>query len=190
MSLHGVYDSQNIFAKIIRGEAPCYKVYEDEDVLAFLDLFPQSYGHTLVIPKHAEARNLLEIDAQNLAKVMAVVQRLTRALVEEVQPDGVQVAQFNGAPPGRRSSTSISTSSRASAARISASMRRSRATRKCSHNFRSVWRSVCKADCAWAGPVRGRSFARRIFLKYLVTYCRGSGAPRFSGDVRNNLHSF
>ncbi|WP_034032535.1 HIT domain-containing protein, partial [Pseudomonas aeruginosa] len=53
MSLHGVYDSQNIFAKIIRGEAPCYKVYEDEDVLAFLDLFPQSYGHTLVIPKHA-----------------------------------------------------------------------------------------------------------------------------------------
>nr|WP_265411187.1 HIT domain-containing protein [Pseudomonas aeruginosa] len=93
MSLHGVYDSQNIFAKIIRGEAPCYKVYEDEDVLAFLDLFPQSYGHTLVIPKHAEARNLLEIDAQNLAKVMAVVQRLTRALVEEVQPDGVQVAQ-------------------------------------------------------------------------------------------------
>lgn len=59
MSLHGVYDSQNIFAKIIRGEAPCYKVYEDEDVLAFLDLFPQSYGHTLVIPKHAEARNLL-----------------------------------------------------------------------------------------------------------------------------------
>ena len=152
MSLHGVYDSQNIFAKIIRGEAPCYKVYEDEDVLAFLDLFPQSYGHTLVIPKHAEARNLLEIDAQNLAKVMAVVQRLTRALVEEVQPDGVQVAQFNGAPPGRRSSTSISTSSRASVARTSASMRRSRATRKCSHNFRSVWRSVCKADCARAGP--------------------------------------
>ena len=101
MSLHGVYDSQNIFAKIIRGEAPCYKVYEDEDVLAFLDLFPQSYGHTLVIPKHAEARNLLEIDAQNLAKVMAVVQRLTRALVEEVQPDGVQVAQFNGAPAGQ-----------------------------------------------------------------------------------------
>lgn len=155
MSLHGVYDSQNIFAKIIRGEAPCYKVYEDEDVLAFLDLFPQSYGHTLVIPKHAEARNLLEIDAQNLAKVMAVVQRLTRALVEEVQPDGVQVAQFNGAPPGRRSSTSISTSSRASVARTSASMRRSRATRKCSHNFRSVWRSVCKADCARAGPGRG-----------------------------------
>ena len=101
MSLHGVYDSQNIFAKIIRGEAPCYKVYEDEDVLAFLDLFPQSYGHTLVIPKHAEARNLLEIDAQNLAKVMAVVQRLTRALVEEVQPDGVQVAQFIGAPAGQ-----------------------------------------------------------------------------------------
>ncbi|MGV8161541.1 HIT domain-containing protein, partial [Pseudomonas aeruginosa] len=57
MSLHGVYDSQNIFAKIIRGEAPCYKVYEDEDVLAFLDLVPQSCGHTPGVPNHAEARN-------------------------------------------------------------------------------------------------------------------------------------
>jgi histidine triad (HIT) family protein len=101
MSLHGDYDAQNIFAQIIRGEAPCYKLYEDEDVLAFLDVFPQSYGHTLVIPKRSAARNILEIDADSLAKVMAVVQRLTRVLVDELEPAGVQVAQFNGAPAGQ-----------------------------------------------------------------------------------------
>jgi histidine triad (HIT) family protein len=101
MSLHGEYDPQNIFAQIIRGEAPCFKLYEDDDVLAFLDLFPQSHGHTLVIPKRVAARNLLEIDADNLAKLMRVTQRLTRVLVDELQPDGVQVAQFNGAPAGQ-----------------------------------------------------------------------------------------
>jgi histidine triad (HIT) family protein len=101
MSLHGDYDAQNIFAQIIRGEAPCYKLYEDEDVLAFLDVFPQSYGHTLVIPKRSAARNILDIDVDSLAKVMAVVQRLTRVLVDELEPAGVQVAQFNGAPAGQ-----------------------------------------------------------------------------------------
>lgn len=101
MSLHGDYDEQNIFAKIIRGEAPCYKLYEDDEVLAFLDVFPQSFGHSLVIPKQAQARNILEIDSASLAKVMAVVQRLARALVDELQPAGVQVAQFNGAPAGQ-----------------------------------------------------------------------------------------
>jgi histidine triad (HIT) family protein len=101
MSLHGDYDAQNIFAQIIRGEAPCYKLYEDEEVLAFLDVFPQSYGHTLVIPKRVAARTILDIDADSLAKVMAVVQRLTRVLIDELEPDGVQVAQFNGAPAGQ-----------------------------------------------------------------------------------------
>ncbi|WP_298183023.1 HIT family protein [uncultured Pseudomonas sp.] len=101
MSLHGEYDSQNIFAQIIRGEAPCYKLYEDEDVLAFLDVFPQSYGHTLVIPKRSAARNMLEVDAASLSKVMAVVQKLTGVLVAELEPAGVQVAQFNGAPAGQ-----------------------------------------------------------------------------------------
>lgn len=101
MSLHGVYDPQNIFAQIIRGEAPCYKLYEDDDVLAFLDLFPQSCGHTLVIPKRAAARNILDIDADELCKLMRVTQRLTRVLVDELQPEGVQVAQFNGAPAGQ-----------------------------------------------------------------------------------------
>ncbi|WP_322979298.1 HIT family protein [Pseudomonas sp. C11] len=101
MSLIGQYDSDNIFAKIIRGELPCFKIYEDEDVLAFLDLFPQSYGHSLVIPKRAAARNILEIDTDNLAKVMATVQKVAQALVDELQPAGVQVAQFNGAPAGQ-----------------------------------------------------------------------------------------
>jgi len=101
MSLHGEYDKQNIFAQIIRGEAPCYKLYEDEDVLAFLDVFPQSFGHTLVIPKRCAARNILEIDADSLNKVMAVVQKLTGVIIEELEPAGVQVAQFNGAPAGQ-----------------------------------------------------------------------------------------
>ncbi|MBF7729085.1 HIT family protein [Pseudomonas sp. N040] len=101
MSLHGTYDPQNIFALIIRGEAPCYKLYEDDEVLAFLDLFPQAPGHTLVIPKRVQARNILDVDAESLGKLMAVVQRLTRVLVDELQPDGVQVAQFNGAPAGQ-----------------------------------------------------------------------------------------
>lgn len=101
MSLHGDYDSQNIFAQIIRGDAPCYKLYEDDDVLAFLDVFPQSFGHTLVIPKRSAARNMLDIDVESLCKVMRVVQKITRALVDELQPAGVQVAQFNGAPAGQ-----------------------------------------------------------------------------------------
>lgn len=101
MSLYGEYDRQNIFAQIIRGEAPCYKLYEDDDVLAFLDLFPQSLGHTLVIPKRAAARNILDIDADNLGKLMRVTQRLTRLLVDELAPAGVQVAQFNGGPAGQ-----------------------------------------------------------------------------------------
>ncbi|QLF92515.1 HIT family protein [Pseudomonas sp. ABC1] len=101
MSLYGAYDDQNIFAKIIRGEASCYKVYEDEDVLAFLDLFPQSFGHTLVIPKRAKARNLLEVDADSLTKLTLVAQKLARVLADELQPDGIQVAQFNGAPAGQ-----------------------------------------------------------------------------------------
>lgn len=101
MSLTTTYDPQNIFAQIIRGDAPCYKLYEDDDVLAFLDLFPQSFGHTLAIPKRSAACNLLDVDSEALAKVIKVVQKLTRAIVAELEPDGVQVAQFNGAPAGQ-----------------------------------------------------------------------------------------
>nr|WP_254621382.1 HIT family protein [Stutzerimonas stutzeri] len=95
------YDPQNIFAQIIRGDAPCYRLYEDDDVLAFLDLFPQSYGHALVIPKRSAACNLLDVDTEALCKVMTVVQKLTRVIADELQPDGVQIAQFNGAPAGQ-----------------------------------------------------------------------------------------
>jgi len=101
MSLHGTYDESNIFAQILAGKADCYKLYEDEDCLAFLDLFPQSFGHTLVIPKQARARNLLDVDGQTLGKLMLVVQKLSQILVEELQPDGVQIMQFNGAPAGQ-----------------------------------------------------------------------------------------
>ncbi|MGE4473993.1 MAG: HIT family protein [Stutzerimonas sp.] len=101
MSLTKTYDAQNIFAQIIRGEAPCYKLYEDDDVLAFLDLFPQSFGHTLVIPKRSAACNILDVDSEALCQVMRVVQQLTRAIVAELAPDGVQIAQFNGAPAGQ-----------------------------------------------------------------------------------------
>ncbi|TLX63550.1 HIT family protein [Stutzerimonas nosocomialis] len=101
MSLTATYDSQNIFAQIIRGDAPCYKLYEDDDVLAFLDVFPQSYGHTLVIPKRSAACNILDVDTEALCKMAAAVQKLTQVIVAELQPDGVQVAQFNGAPAGQ-----------------------------------------------------------------------------------------
>lgn len=101
MSLDTSYDPQNIFAKIIRGDAPCYRIHEDDDVLAFLDLYPQSVGHTLVIPKRPAAVNLLDVDTGALCQVMTVAQRLTRAIVQELRPDGVQVAQFNGSAAGQ-----------------------------------------------------------------------------------------
>jgi histidine triad (HIT) family protein len=101
MSLHGQYDPKNIFALILRGDAPCYKIYEDADVLAFLDLFPQSRGHVLVIPKNSQARNILEVEPTVLGAMMSAVQRLTRIIVDELQPDGVQIAQFNGAVAGQ-----------------------------------------------------------------------------------------
>lgn len=101
MSLYGDYDPQNIFAQIIRGDVPCFRIYEDDDVLAFLDLFPQSHGHTLVIPKRAAARNLLEIDPDALCSLTLAVQKVGRVLVDELKPDGLQLMQFNGAPGGQ-----------------------------------------------------------------------------------------
>jgi histidine triad (HIT) family protein len=101
MSLDGTYDDANIFAKIVQGEIPSAKVFEDDDVLAFMDAFPQSKGHCLVISKTSKARNLLEVEADVLVKVMAAVQRLTRAARKALNPDGVVVTQFNGAPAGQ-----------------------------------------------------------------------------------------
>ena len=94
------YDPGNIFAKIIGGEIPAHKVYEDAEVLAMMDIFPQSKGHLLVIPK-APSRNLLDADPATLATAMPVVQRLAQAVQQALQPDGIRIAQFNEAPAGQ-----------------------------------------------------------------------------------------
>ena len=101
MSLDGTYEDGNIFAKILRGEMPCAKVFEDGEVFAFMDVFPQSRGHTLVIPKHSTARNLLEEDPAVLAPLILGVQRVTRAVRSALNPDGIVVTQFNGAASGQ-----------------------------------------------------------------------------------------
>jgi histidine triad (HIT) family protein len=101
MSLDGTYEDGNIFAKILRGEMPCAKVFEDGEVFAFMDVFPQSRGHTLVIPKHSKARNLLEVEPEVLAPLILGVQRVTRAVRSALNPDGIVVTQFNGAASGQ-----------------------------------------------------------------------------------------
>lgn len=100
MSLDGAYDPDNIFAKIIRGELPCAKVHEDERVLSFLDLFPQSRGHTLVLPK-APARNLLDIEPEVLRALITGVQHIALAVREALRPDGLTISQFNGGAGGQ-----------------------------------------------------------------------------------------
>ena len=101
MSLDGAYDDANIFARIVRGEIPCAKVYEDDRVMAFMDAFPQARGHTLVVHKHSKARNLLEIEPQALCELISGVQKIARAVRRALDPDGLVVTQFNGAPAGQ-----------------------------------------------------------------------------------------
>lgn len=101
MTLHAAYDPDNIFAKILRGEMPYVKVFEDEVALAFMDVFPQSDGHTLVIPKGVEARNLLDMPSVLLSEYMQRVQRVAIAVERALVPDGVTVTQFNGAAAGQ-----------------------------------------------------------------------------------------
>jgi histidine triad (HIT) family protein len=98
--LDGDYDPRNIFARILRGELPAATVFEDDRALAFLDLFPQSRGHTLVLPK-APVRNLLDIGDHDLRELIARVQRVARAVREVLQPDGLTLSQFNGAAGGQ-----------------------------------------------------------------------------------------
>jgi histidine triad (HIT) family protein len=88
------YDPNNIFAKILRGELPAYKVYEDDKAFAFLDIMPRAAGHTLVIPK-APARNILDIDADALAELIKTTQKIARAAVKAFDADGLTVQQFN-----------------------------------------------------------------------------------------------
>ncbi len=94
------YDPANIFAKIIAGELPCHKVYEDDAALVMMDIFPQSRGHVLVIPK-AASRNLLDADPATISSVMPLVQRIAKALLAATQADGLRFAQFNEAPAGQ-----------------------------------------------------------------------------------------
>jgi len=88
------YDPNNVFAKILRGELPSYKVYEDDGAFAFLDIMPRTPGHTLVIPK-APARNILDIAPDDLAHVMKVAQKIARAGMTVFAADGVTVQQFS-----------------------------------------------------------------------------------------------
>jgi histidine triad (HIT) family protein len=94
------YDPNNIFAKILRGELPCYKVYEDDKTIAFLDIMPRAPGHTLVLPK-APARNLLDIGADDLAHVAKVAQKVAKAGMTALGADGITVQQFNEGPGGQ-----------------------------------------------------------------------------------------
>lgn len=94
------YESDNIFAKMLRGEIPAHKVFEDDHVLVTMDIFPQSRGHVLVIPK-AASRNLLDADPTALSAAIPYVQRAARAVHKALSPDGIRVIQFNEAPAGQ-----------------------------------------------------------------------------------------
>ena len=101
MSLHGAYDPDNIFAEILRGDIPAVKVWEDEHVLAFMDVFPQSEGPVLVISKTSTARNMLEIEPDVLARITEAVRRLSVAVDKALKPDGITISQFNGDAGGQ-----------------------------------------------------------------------------------------
>ena len=94
------YDTQNIFAKILRGEAEAYTVYENDDCLAFLDVMPQADGHTLVLPR-SPAENLFELEDRHLAGLLRTVQHVARGVRKAFNPDGIKLMQFNGEAAGQ-----------------------------------------------------------------------------------------
>ena len=94
------YDNNNVFAKILRGEFPCYKVYEDDSALAFLDIMPRSPGHTLVIPK-APARNILDIRIEDYLHVARATHKIAAAAMKTFNADGITVQQFNETAGGQ-----------------------------------------------------------------------------------------
>ena len=94
------YDPNNIFAKILRGELPCHKVYEDDKAFAFIDIKPRAPGHTLVLPT-APARNILDVAPADLAHVMTVAQKIARAALTAFEADGITVQQFNEGAGGQ-----------------------------------------------------------------------------------------
>lgn len=94
------YDPDNIFAKILAGAIPCQKIYEDDDVLAFMDVMPQSKGHALVVPK-VGSRNLLDADPAVLQNAITIVQKIAQAAKSAFNADGIRIAQFNEEPAGQ-----------------------------------------------------------------------------------------
>ena len=94
------YDDQNIFARILRGELPAIKVYEDDKVLAFMDIMPQAEGHTLVIPK-SPAETLLDLDAEDAAYTIQIVQKIARAIEKGLDAKGIVLMQLSGASAGQ-----------------------------------------------------------------------------------------
>jgi histidine triad (HIT) family protein len=95
-----MYDSNNVFAKILRGEIPAFKVFEDDTALAFMDAMPQSDGHTLVIPKVA-ARNFFDIEPAALAALIRTTQRVAKGVQRAFEPDGMRIVQFNEPAAGQ-----------------------------------------------------------------------------------------
>jgi len=95
-----IYDQNNIFAKILRGEIPCEKLYEDDHTLALMDIMPQADGHCLVIPKNPST-GLMDADPQVFASLFSTVQKIARAAQDGMQADGVTIMQFNGAAAGQ-----------------------------------------------------------------------------------------
>lgn len=100
MGLIGQYDRDNIFAKMVRGEFRCHKVYEDDYVLSFMDAFPQARGHVLVVPK-VEARNILDISPEHLKNLIERVQKIAKGVTKALKPDGISLFQFSGAAGGQ-----------------------------------------------------------------------------------------
>ena len=94
------YDDQNIFARILRGELPAIKVYEDERVLAFMDIMPQAEGHTLVIPK-SPAVTLLDLAPEEAAYTIQIVQKVAKAMETALQVDGIVLMQLSGVAAGQ-----------------------------------------------------------------------------------------
>jgi histidine triad (HIT) family protein len=99
-SMSTQYDANNVFAKILRGEIPSHKLYEDEATFAFMDIMPRGQGHCLVIPKKP-ARNILDVEPDSLAAVAATAQKLARAVVKAFGADGVTIQQFNESAGGQ-----------------------------------------------------------------------------------------
>ena len=94
------YDKDNIFARIVRGEIPCHKVYEDADTLAFMDIMPQAEGHTLIVPK-AAGEDIFTTPPESVAAAVRTAQKVARAVKKAFSPPGVMVAQLNGPAAGQ-----------------------------------------------------------------------------------------